>query len=1008
MFKKQIKHLSLGGEVFGLSEDLFALFLNSFMQINEVGTFLFVSDDDVFNKDQSVRSVFFNKEVFYYPDRGGVDVVPGFQSRDNYFRSRALIGLLGSGRGVCISTARAATLCDINKKTIIKNLTLCCGDEKDRDVFVGALLSFGYVRVDSIYNPGEVSVRGDIVDVYPENREQPVRISFNFNVVGGIAFFNVDTQRKTKNISSFLFYDLVGEPIETGSNLLDIVRWQLVINVKKEGDVLRLFSKENSQSINIVNKKLDVVIKSKKDLLFFMGNQKHKNIHIVYTNKNRIRAITKVGAAPVAGLIKNPHIVGADTTYLPDWKTKKQTNPSHIITNKPLLLNNLRDINIGDFVVHVLHGVGAFGGLVTRGVGGHEKEFIKLIYREGGVLFVPINSLDLVHRYVGLGARPKTNRLGRRGWGASVTRTKKHIEQISDSLVEIYNTRSSPRGFIYEKQSEIDVAIKNSFPHKETRDQKKTIKEVLSDLQKHTPMDRLVCGDVGFGKTEVALRAIVRAATTNKQTIFLCPTTVLSDQHYITAKERLDPLGIRVSLLSRFQTKKNQKETLIGVLRGAIDLIIGTHRLLSDDVVVPSLGLLIVDEEHRFGVKHKENIRALKKGVDVLSLSATPIPRTLQQSLLGIRDISRIETPPIRRKPIKTFVEFFSWSRSIEIVKEEVLRGGQVYFLHNHVQSIDYYTDKLRGFFPGERVEHIHGQQDSKGLEKKLLAFFRGDISVLVCSTIIESGLDVANANCIIINNPQNLGLSQLYQIRGRVGRSSRQASCYLFIPKKTKLSDKAFRRLKTIENNTSLGSGYKIATNDLDIRGAGLVFGYKQSGQVSKVGVEYYNTLLKEAVNKKLDQPTIRESPGVLFYGKSLIPKHYVANDAVRLSFYTKINKAETKEGLEDIKEELLDRFGGLPSETKSFMGLALVRLLYKNTIVKNIVINGGSVVFEIQEENVGKNTVNNVLGYKNRSIVNKGFKEGPSSLLVEFVHKEGVGWFPFLIDCNSVFCVT
>ena len=1008
MFKKQIKHLSLGGAVFGLSEDLFALFLNSFMRVNSVGSFLFVSDNDVFNKDQFLRSVFFKKEVFYYPDRGGVDVVPGFQSRDNYFRSRALIGLLGSNRGVCITTAHAASLRDINRKTTIKNLSLCCGDEKDRDVFVGVLLSFGFELVDSIYSPGEVSVRGDIVDVYPENTEHPVRISFAFSVVGSLSFFNVDTQRKTKSLSSFLFYDLIGGPIETGSSLFGVVRWQLVINIKKEGDVLRLFSKENSQSINIISKELDVIIKSKKDFLSFVGNQKYKNIHIVYTNKNRIRALTKVGATPIPGLIKKTYIVEDNTTYLPDWKTKKQTLTPPTITNKPLLLNNLRDINIGDFVVHVLHGVGAFGGLVTRGVKEHEKEFIKLIYREGGVLFVPINRLDLVHRYVGLGAKPKTNRLGQRGWVASVSRTKKHVEQISDSLVEIYNTRRSPRGFVYEKPSEIDVAIKNSFPHKETRDQKNTIKEVLSDLQKNTPMDRLVCGDVGFGKTEVALRAIVRAATTNKQTLFLCPTTVLSDQHYITAKERLDPLGIRVSLLSRFQTKKGQKETLVGVLRGAIDLVIGTHRLLSDDVVVPSLGLLIVDEEHRFGVKHKESIRALKKGVDVLSLSATPIPRTLQQSLLGIRDISRIETPPTRRKPIKTFVEFFSWKRSVEIIKEELLRGGQVYFLHNHVQSIDYYTDKLQGFFPSERVEHIHGQQDSQGLEKKLLAFFSGDISILVCSTIIESGLDVANANCIIINNPQNLGLSQLYQIRGRVGRSSRQASCYLFVPKKAKLSDKAFRRLKTIENNTSLGSGYKIATNDLDIRGAGLVFGYKQSGQVSRVGVEYYNTLLKEAVNKKLDHPTRREGLDVFFYGKSLIPKHYITNDSVRLSFYTKINKAETKEDLKGVKEELLDRFGGLPNETKSFIGLAGVKLLYKNTIINNIAINKGSVVFEIQEENVGENTITDVLSYKNGSIVNKNFKEGPSSLLVEFSHNEGLDWFPFLVHCNSVFCIT
>jgi len=1006
MFKKEIKHLLAGGCVLGKSEDLFALFFNSFIRLGKVGAVLFVSDDDVFNKDQYVRSSFFNNEVFYYPDSRGGEVVPGFQSRDNYFRSLSLIGLLTSGGGVCITTSRAANLSDINKKTKLKNISLQRGEEKDRDVLVHSLLSFGYVLVDSVYSTKEVAVRGDIVDVFPESTTQPIRISFDFNIVGALAFFSVETQRKTKKISSFVFYDLIGEPVEVGTSLLRVVRWDLVIKIKIEDGAFSLFSRKNKQSINLESANINNVVNSKKSFVTFARN--HKNVKVVYTNNKRAKLLAEIGAESVPGLIRKPLVVGVKkTVYLPDWKTTKQTSHPLLIENKPLLLESLRNISPGDLVVHVLHGVGEFSGLVTRGPEGFEKEYIKLVYRGGGVLFVPIGRLDLVHRYVGLGTKPKTNHLGKRGWATSVTKTRKHIEKISESLVEIYNTRRSPRGFVYEKSIEFDAAIKKSFPHKETKDQKKSINDVLSDLQKHTPMDRLVCGDVGFGKTEVALRAIVRVSTTNKQTVFLCPTTVLSDQHYITAKERLGPLGIKVSLLSRFQTKKNQKKVLGEALRGDVDLIIGTHRLLSDDVVVPFLGLLIVDEEHRFGVKHKESLRALKKGVDVLSLSATPIPRTLQQSLLGIRDISRIETPPITRKPIKTFVEFFSWKRSVEIIKEEVLRGGQVYFLHNHVQSIDYYTEKLRGLFPRERVEHIHGQQESRGLEKNLLDFFSGEISILVCSTIIESGLDVANANCIIINNPQNLGLSQLYQIRGRVGRGSRQASCYLFVPKKTKLSNKAFRRLKTIKNNASLGSGYKIATNDLSLRGAGLVFGYKQSGQVSRVGVEHYNSLLKEAVNKKLNRPAKRVGPDVLFYGKALIPKHYIVNDIVRLSFYTKINNAKTKESLKNIKKELLDRFGGLPGETNSFMRLAGVGLLYKKTIVKSVAINNGSVVFEIQEETVEKHTINNVLAYENSALVNKSFKEGRSSLFVEFILVGGVDWFSFLVDCNSVFCV-
>ena len=483
--------------------------------------------------------------------------------------------------------------------------------------------------------------------------------------------------------------------------------------------------------------------------------------------------------------------------------------------------------------------------------------------------YVPLDRLDLVHPYKNLGGKPKINNLGKREWERSVLKTKREIEIVSESLVEIHNSKNKPRGFVYEKSKDLEGAIKKSFPYKETKDQKRAIKDVLNDLKSKKPMDRLICGDVGFGKTEVALRAIVRVVSFGKNVLFLCPTTVLSDQHYISTKERLEPLGLRTALLSRFQTKVKQKKILKGLITNQVDVIIGTHRLLSDDVVCPNLGLLIIDEEHRFGVKHKEKIRAIRPNVDLLSLSATPIPRTLQQSILGIRDISRIETPPMTRRPIKTYVEYFSWSRSLEIIKNETLRGGQVYFLHNDIQSIDYYTKKIQELVPDTVVRNIHGQQKSKDLEKTLLDFFSGSISVLVCSTIIESGLDVTNANCIIINNPQNLGLSQLYQIRGRVGRGSRQARCYLFVPKKTVLSESAFRRLKTIERHTSLGSGYSVASNDLDIRGAGLVFGYKQSGVVSRVGVEHYNSLLKSALNKRLNIPEEKPSPSLFFLGK-------------------------------------------------------------------------------------------------------------------------------------------
>ena len=422
---------------------------------------------------------------------------------------------------------------------------------------------------------------------------------------------------------------------------------------------------------------------------------------------------------------------------------------------------------------------------------------------------------------------------------------------------------------------------------------------------------------------------------------------------------------------------------------------------------MPFLGLLIIDEEHRFGVKHKESIRALKNNVDVLSMSATPIPRTLQQSMLGIRDISRIETPPTTRKPISTFVEFFSWKRTEQIIEKELLRGGQVYFLHNNVESIEYYVEKIQDLFPSERVDFIHGQQNSKDLEKNLLAFFGGKISVLVCSTIIESGLDVSNANCIIINNPQNLGLSQLYQIRGRVGRSSRQASCYLFVPKKTKLSEKAYKRLKTIERHTSLGSGYNIATNDLDIRGGGAVFGYKQSGQISRVGLEHYNSLLKKSVGKKLNKKEPGKGIDVFFFGKSLIPLFFVKGETERFSFYTKINKATSLDIVLDIQNELIDRYGKPPKETINYLNLSRLKISLKGSIINSLSINKNSVVFILDQEKIGETFINSVLSFKNKNIQNRKFEETKESFSLVFYYLEGFDWYKNISGLTDLFFV-
>ena len=1000
LFRNEIKHLLSGGVIRGLSIDSFMFFLDSLSDKTSHKKVLILAEEPVLSHFTRQKS-FFKNNLYCFPKQQKKDVVPGFETQQNRHKSEALVGITERGFGVCLSNEKTAKEKTINKKTVLRRLKIKKGLTIDRDVFCDTLFSYGYKKTDYTYNPGEYSLRGDIVDVFPEHKKNPVRVVFDFGEIESLGFFDIDSQRSFQNVDIFVFYDLLGEPVSTGKNLLGFFDWDLVVRgefVKNE-----IILSGSGETISLLSQELQKKPTDKKTLKSFVEKVGPKNCLLFYTNNKRKRKLKNLGPYVMKGFINKTIYLKTKNTYLiPDYnKNKNKHNHKHIINN------NLNDIKEGDFLVHIAHGVGLFSGLVVRGPENHEKEYIKIEYREGGAVFVPIDKTDLVHKYVNIGGKATLNKLGGRDWEKNISKTKKDIELVSDSLIEIYNSRKKSRGFKYNKKSIFDLEIKKSFPFKETRDQKKAIKDVLLDLEQNQPMDRLICGDVGFGKTEVALRAAVRAVSSLRQVLLLCPTTVLSDQHYITAKERLEPLGVSVALLSRFQTKKEQLLVLRGLLNGSINFVVGTHRLLSDDVVVPSLGLLIIDEEHRFGVKNKETIRALKTKVDVLSMSATPIPRTLQQSLLGIRDISRIETPPTTRKPIDTFVEFFSWQRTAQIIEKELLRGGQVYFLHNKVESIKYYAEQIQSFFPNERVDFIHGQQNSKELEKNLLGFFDGDISVLVCSTIIESGLDVSNANCIIINDPQNLGLSQLYQIRGRVGRGSRHASCYLFIPKKTKLSEKAHRRLKTIERHTSLGSGYNIATNDLGIRGGGAVFGYKQSGQISKIGLELYNNLLKRSVAKKTKSLDEERSVDIFFFGKSLIPIYYVLDESDRFSFYTKINKGLNHKDLLDVEKELIDRYGAPPKETTNYLNLANLKIILKNTFVLSLSINKDSIEFILEAERVNDSFISKALVFENDRIKDRRFKEtkrGPS--FVVFFDK-GFDWYENICKSINLFLV-
>jgi len=995
IFENEIKTLLKGGSVSNFSLDVLFVFL--FYLCKYGGRFLILGDNALVSECIKRKRFFY--DVFYsFPEEEQGFTVPGFETQKNLHRSEALIKLTENKYGVCFSTSLVSKQLLINKKTNFKKITLSTGLIKDRDRFCEELTSFGYKRVDYVYNSCEFSLRGDIVDVFPQHKNKPVRVLFSFGEIEQISFFDIDDQRSIKSLKSFVFYDLFGGTKESGKSIFNFFNWDLVLKVDKKDRVYTLGKKTTEVDPFLISTNKIKITKKLFSLLLKKPNT--KEVVVFYQNQKRKNRIMSLGYTPIRGYIEDAFSF-RETVFVPDHE-KKNTKYVKYKHNKN---NGLSQVGLGDLMVHVSHGVGKFGGLVVRGPSGYEKEYIKLEYKEGGVLYVPINKSDLVHRYIGIGGKSKLNKLGGKEWSRDVSKTKKELELVSDTLVDIYHSRNKPRGFRYKKSVDFEKAIKASFPFKETKDQKKAIEDVLSDLSNKEPMDRLLCGDVGFGKTEVALRAVVRVVSFSKQVVLLCPTTVLSDQHYITAKERLEPLGISVALLSRFQTKKEQTHVLMKVVAGSVGLVVGTHRLLSDDVVIPFLGLLIIDEEHRFGVKHKEKIRALKTKMDVLSMSATPIPRTLQQSLLGIRDISRIETPPTTRKPINTHVEFFSWKRTKQIIEKEIIRGGQTYFLHNKVESIEYYVRKIQEIFPGERVDFIHGQQNSKDLEQNLLDFFDGKISILVCSTIIESGLDVSNANCIIINNPQDLGLSQLYQIRGRVGRGSRQADCHMFVPKKTKLSEKAYKRLKTIERHTSLGSGYHIATNDLDIRGGGAVFGYKQSGEISRIGLEHYNSILKTAVSKKLNKPIELKEVDISFFGRSLIPIYYVLGETERFSFYTKINNASSLESIESVEKELIDRFGKKPRETTSFLNLARLRILFKKTYALNVYIKETSVSIVLDSEIVSDNFINSVLLYKNDNIENRKFKESKEGFVVDLFFSLGFDWYENISNSINLF---
>ncbi|WP_457755882.1 transcription-repair coupling factor [Thermodesulfatator indicus] len=606
------------------------------------------------------------------------------------------------------------------------------------------------------------------------------------------------------------------------------------------------------------------------------------------------------------------------------------------------------DLKPGDFVVHREHGIGRYHGLVSLEIGGLPGEFLLIEYKDGDKLYLPVDKLNLLHKYVGLeGKEPSLDRLGGKSFEARKKKVQKAIEEVAQELLSLYAARKVGQGFSFEP-GPLLRQVEASFPYEETPEQAVAIEETLKDMQKPTPMDRLVCGDVGYGKTEIAIRAAALAVENKKQVAILVPTTVLAEQHFRTFYERLSPLGIKVAVLSRFKSPKEQKEILKKLAQGEIDIVVGTHRLLSNDVSFKDLGLLIIDEEHRFGVKHKEKIKQLRKNVDVLALSATPIPRTLQLSLLGIRDLSVITTPPEKRLPIKTYLARFDEQVIKEAIERELNRKGQVFFVHNRIKGIYALADWLRRLVPQARIEVAHGQMPSQKLEEIMVRFVRREIDVLVCTTIIESGIDIPSANTIIINRADRMGLAEIYQLRGRVGRSNVQAYAYLLVPSLSGLSEDAERRLKALMQFTELGAGFKLAMSDLQIRGAGNLLGTFQSGHVAAVGYDLYLEILKHTIDEMRGKPLEEEvESDVNLKVPAYFPASYIPDVEQRLHLYRRLALARTREAIEELALEIEDRFGILPKEVENLIKLSLLKAILRSFKVRKLDRRGKEVIF-------------------------------------------------------------
>lgn len=1030
----------------------------------------------------NLKNLLGNKDIFFFPDSFKRPQDYSELNNNNVLLRTESVNRLSNSttNKELVVTYPEALLEKVVKAEALneQTLRLQVNEKLDIDFMIDLLVEFEFERVDFVYEPGQFSIRGDIVDVYSFGNEFPYRVELFGSEIESIRTFDPLTQLSQKKIASVTIVPNIQTHFsnEKKTSVLEVLPANTVIWVKDAQMLMDIFVQalEKAKKIQpdikknriehpnhpLLEGEVEEVFLSHADfqkglsrfrLIEFGRNSVYKAENKVAFrshpqpsfNKNFDLLIKNLHENTEAGYVnlifaENPKQVERFYAIFEDLKADAKFTPVHtgihqgfideelkicfytdhqifnryhkynlrqgFSKDKALLMKTLRELKPGDYVTHIDHGVGVFSGLEKIEVAGQMQETVRLIYAGNDIMYVGIQSLHKISKYVGKeGESPRVNKLGTETWSNLKKKTKKRIKELAFDLIQLYAKRKAAKGFQFSPDGYMQNELEASFMYEDTPDQAKATEDVKRDMEATSPMDRLVCGDVGFGKTEIAIRAAFKAATDGKQVAVLAPTTILVMQHAKTFKERLSDFPIEVDYLNRFKSAKEKKDLLQRIAEGKVNIVVGTHALLGKSVKFKDLGLMIIDEEQKFGVGAKETLKTIKANVDTLTLTATPIPRTLSFSLMGARDLSIINTPPPNRQPITTEVHPLDPDLIKEAIEYEVYRGGQVFFVHNRVRDIGEVKEMLMKLVPNIDIGVAHGQMEGDHLEDIINKFINREFDVLLSTNIIESGIDIPNANTIIINNAHQFGLSDLHQLRGRVGRSNKHAFCYLFAPPLSTLSNESKQRLKTIEEFSDLGSGFNIAMRDMDIRGAGNMLGAEQSGFIAEIGYDVYQKILDEAIRELKDSEFkelykeelerthdyVRDC-AIETDLEMLIPSEYVSNTTERMLLYRDLNEIKDEEGLKKFEEQLHDRFGEVPAPVFELFDAMRLKWIATGLGMEQIILKGKTMrcYFVANKESAfySSSTFGKILEYVQMNRVGVYLRETEKYLVLTF----------------------